>query len=188
LRKTKSEDVDDIITPRLTLRLLGAAITNACLNGSLAAAQDLLQATIPEEFLDDLNGLQNDCLRLQEDPAYTPWATRAIILTSEMKMIGSIRFHNSPAVHLNIPYRRGGVELGYEIFSTYRRKGYAREAISAIMSWAGEQFGVQRFIASISPENLPSLELVQSFGFIKIDDVMDEADGPEYVYMLEREV
>lgn len=101
-------------------------------------------------------------------------------------MIGLIRFHNSPDLHADKPYRKGAVELGYCIFSNYRRKGYAREAILGVINWAAEGFCVHRFIASVSPENSPSLALVQSFGFIKIDEVIDEIDGLEYVYMLER--
>jgi RimJ/RimL family protein N-acetyltransferase len=66
------------------------------------------------------------------------------------------------------------------------RKGYAREAVSGMINWASEGFCVHRFIASISPENLPSLALVRSLGFIKVDEVMDEIDGMEHVYMLER--
>ncbi|UPK72876.1 GNAT family N-acetyltransferase [Chitinophaga filiformis] len=180
------EPLNDIVTSRLILRLFGNEVTNACLNNRLAVAQDLLDAAIPEEFFDDLCSLQNDSLRLQENPAYEPWASRAIILKSEMKMIGLIRFHNSPSPYADKQYMKGAVELGYQIFSNHRRKGYAREAIFDIINWAADCFSTRRFIASVSPENLPSLTLIQSLGFIKVDEVLDESDGLEYVYMLER--
>jgi RimJ/RimL family protein N-acetyltransferase len=180
------EALKDIITPRLILRLLGAGVTDACLNNDLITAQHLLHADIPEEFLDDLTSLQNDRRQLREDPGYMPWATRGIILGSEMKMIGLIRFHSSPDPHADKPYMKGAVELGYHVFSNYRRKGYAREAISGMINQAIEIFRVQRFIASVSPENLPSLTLIRSFGFIKIDEVIDETDGLEHVYVLDR--
>jgi RimJ/RimL family protein N-acetyltransferase len=181
-----SEVLNDITTPSLILRLLGPEVSHACLNNNLVTAQDLLHAAIPEEFLDELSSLQNDRRQLQEDPGYKPWATRAIILKTEMKMIGLIRFHGRPDPHADKPYMKGAVELGYHIFSSYRRKGYAREAISGMINWATGEFYVRRFIASISPENSPSLALVRSFGFIKIDEVMDEIDGVEHVYILER--
>ena len=180
------EALDDITTPRLILRLLGPEVSNACLNSNLVTAQDLLHVAIPEEFLDKLSSLQHDRRQLEEDPGYKPWASRALILKNEMTMIGLIRFHGSPASHADKPYMKGAVELGYRIFSNYRRKGYAREAVYGMINWATEGFRVHRFIASISPENLPSLALVRSLGFIKIDEVIDEIDGIEHVYMLEQ--
>jgi len=180
------EAINDIITPRLILRLLGEEVSSACLNNDFETAQHLLHATIPEEFVGELNVLQRDRRLLQEDPEYKPWASRGIILKSEMKMIGLIRFHGSPGYYADKPYMKGAVELGYRVLSDYRRKGYARETIFALINWAADAFSVQRFLASISPENLPSLALVQSLGFIKVDEVMDEIDGPEHVYMLER--
>jgi len=180
------EAINDIITPRLILRLLGDEVTSACLNNDLAAAQQLLHAAIPEEFFSDLGVLKRDHHLLREDPEYKPWASRGIILKSEKKMIGLIRFHGSPDHDAEKPYMKGAVELGYRIFSDYRREGYARETILALINWAAEAFSIQRFIASISPENIPSLALARSFGFIKVDEVMDEIDGPEHVYLLER--
>ena len=180
------EAINDIITPRLILRLLGEEVNSACLNNDFETAQHLLHATIPEEFIGELNVLQRDSRLLQENPEYKPWASRGIILKSEMKMIGLIRFHSSPCYNTDKPYMEGAVELGYRILPNYRRKGYARESVFGIINWAEEVFSVRRFIASISPENLPSLALTQSFGFIKVDEVMDETDGLEYVYMLER--
>lgn len=180
------EALQDIITARLILRLFGEDATNACLNNNLETAQHLLHAAIPEEFLDDLCGLQQDRLRLQENPAYKPWASRAIILKSEMEVIGLIRFHNTPDPHADKPYMKGSVELGYQIFSDHRRNGYAREAIFDIINWATAYFSIRRFITSVSPENAASLALIRSLGFIKVDEVLDESDGLEYVYMLER--
>lgn len=177
--------VDDIITPRLILRLLGDEVTHACLANNLATAQHLLGATIPEEFGSSLSSLVYDLRQLQQDPGYRPWASRAIILPDEMKMVGRIRFHSSPALHADKPYMIAAAELGYGIFSTDRRKGYAREAIIGVMNWATTHYHTHRFIASVSPENIPSLALVQSFGFIKVDEVMDETDGMEYVFLLD---
>lgn len=85
----------DIITPRLILRLLGYEVTGACLASDLGIARHLLGAAIPEEFLTKLSSLEYDCRQLQLDPEYRPWASRAIILPGEMKMIGLIRFHGA---------------------------------------------------------------------------------------------
>jgi [ribosomal protein S5]-alanine N-acetyltransferase len=181
-----SSPLNDIITPRLVLRLLGDAVTDACLAGNLATARDLLGAAIPEEFLLNRSSLEHDLRQLQQNPAYPPWASRAIILPDNKKMIGLIRFHGTPDAHAGQPYMKNAAELGYKIFSSHRRKGYAREAINGMMNWATAYYLTHRFIASVSPENIASLALVQSLGFIKADEVMDETDGPEYVFLLDK--
>lgn len=174
--------LDDIITERLTLRLLGDEARNACLAADLAKASDLLGAVVTEAFLDHPSSLQHDQKQLAVDAHYAPWSSRAIIHTNERQAIGLIRFHAAPDPDAPKEYMKNAVEVGYQIFEPYRRKGYAREAVTAAFDWARQHFGVDRFIASVSPDNLPSLNLVQSLGFVKVDEVMDEVDGMEYVF------
>ncbi|NLR63462.1 GNAT family N-acetyltransferase [Chitinophaga varians] len=173
---------DDIITERLTLRLLGNEVRNACLAADLAKASQLLGAAVPEAFLEHPSSLQHEQQQLAANTHYAPWSSRAIILTGEMKAIGLIRFHAAPDLNASKEYMKGAVEVGYQILAPYRRKGYAREAVTAAFDWARTYFHVNRFIASVSPDNLPSMNLVQSLGFTKVDEVMDEIDGMEYVY------
>lgn len=178
--------LNDINTSRLTLRLLGAAATTACLNADIPTAAQLLEADVTAEFLEHPSSLQHDQHQLQQDPDYRPWSSRAIILNGERKVIGLIRFHERPHPATEKDYRNNAVELGYRILSPYRRKGYAREAVLAMINWAQQHFQIHRFIASVSPENEASLQLVQSLGFKKVDEVMDETDGMEYVFLLEK--
>ena len=53
------------------------------------------------------------------------------------------------------------------------------------MAWAQTEFGVHKFVASVSPENNPSLQLVTRLGFTKIGEAMDDVDGIEYVLLYE---
>lgn len=64
----------------------------------------------------------------------------------------------------------------------HRRQGFASEAISALFDWAHTTHGITRFIASISPDNEPSLRLAQQFGFEQVGEQMDEIDGLEHVF------
>jgi RimJ/RimL family protein N-acetyltransferase len=50
------------------------------------------------------------------------------------------------------------------------------------MDWAWLRHGVDRFIASVSPDNAPSLRVVAKLGFVRIGSHMDEVDGPEDVF------
>ena len=100
-------------------------------------------------------------------------------------MIGLIRFHSRPLSSAGEFYRANAAEMGYEIYPGYQRQGYAREAITSVMHWALESSGIHRFIASVAPENIPSLTLVRQLGFMKVDEVTDETDGLEYVFLLD---
>jgi len=177
--------LDDIITPRLILRLMSSDVVDACLAGNLRSAGRLLGASIPEELLEHTSSFEYGQRQLNNDPDYFPWSARAVILPEEQVMIGLIRFHSRPDPEYLHAYVRDAVELGYRIFKGYRRLNYATEAIKAMMAWAQTEFGVTKFVASVSPENSPSLQLVTRLGFTKIGEAMDEVDGMEYVLLYE---
>jgi len=176
---------DDIVTPRLLLRLMEGDVVDACLAGDLARAGKSLGVAIPGELLDKPSGLQFAQTRLTEDPLYRPWSMRAIILPDAIKMVGHVRFHSRPDPDDLHPYARSAVELGYQVFPAYRRRGYASEAVGAAMHWAQAAFGIHRFVASVAPDNKPSLALIGRFGFAKVGRQVDEVDGIEDVYLRE---
>ena len=99
-------------------------------------------------------------------------------------MVGHIGFHTGPAPDYLEPYSPGAVEFGFEVFPDFRRQGFAREASVALMQWARQTHGVQKFVLSISPGNGPSQSLAQQLGFVRIGSHMDEVDGPEDVLEL----
>jgi len=176
------KSTDDIITPRLILRLMNKEMISNFLENDLEGATLLLNAKIPVEMLDHLSSLRYG-LKQFEDLDYLPWSARAIILAGENQMIGLVRFHSKPNPEYLREYATNAVELGYRIIKDYRKKGYATEAAIAIMNWANINFGVENFIASVSPENKDSLKLISRLGFKKISEVMDDIDGLEFVFL-----
>ena len=177
------EPFADIRSPRLILRLMRDEVIAACLAGDLAHARRLLGAAIPAEVLERTSGLEFARLRLAEDALYQPWSMRAIILPETATMIGHIRFHSRPDPEDLHRYARGAVEFGYQVFTPYQRRGYATEAASAVMEWAHAAFGVDNFIATVSPDNEPSLRVVARLGFVRVGTQLDEIDGPEDVFL-----
>jgi RimJ/RimL family protein N-acetyltransferase len=80
---------------------------------------------------------------------------------------------------------RGGIELGYTVFAADRRRGYACEAVAALLAFARREAPqLAGFVASIGPANAPSLALVRRLGFTKIGEHDDPEDGLEHVYAL----
>jgi RimJ/RimL family protein N-acetyltransferase len=117
-------------------------------------------------------------MRLEQmaaEPAYPPWSIRAIVLRHRPIMIGFLNCHGIP--------RCGRVELGYEIFPSHRRNGYAFEAVTAFLRWAGRR-GVSEAVFSISPDNRASRALNRKLGAEKIGSHVDEKDGLEDIYLL----
>lgn len=172
----------DIETPRLILRLIDKEMTAYFLENDLESAAILLKAKIPAEMSDHPSAFSYS-LKQFEDEGYLPWAARAIIQQEGNQMVGLVRFHSKPNPEYLQTYATNAVEFGYRIIKDYRKKGYATEAVTAMMDWANTNFRIENFIASVSPENKDSLNLISKLGFKKISEEMDDIDGLEYVFL-----
>ena len=64
------------------------------------------------------------------------------------------------------------VELGYAITKAYRNKGYAKEAIKAIIKYAKDELYITRLIAFVRPQNLISIKILEDMGFIKVNTLL----------------
>lgn len=70
---------------------------------------------------------------------------RAIVLIAgngRRRVIGSIGFHGPPD-------DRGRLELGCAIDPAEQGEGYAAEAMTALVGWAADLFGITRFVVAI---------------------------------------
>jgi RimJ/RimL family protein N-acetyltransferase len=57
------------------------------------------------------------------------------------------------------------VDLGYAVYSAFRRKGIAREAAEATLQYAAQQLKLTSLLAITSPDNRASIRLLESLGF-----------------------
>ena len=105
------------------------------------------------------------------------WFIRWIVLRETNEVIGSISFHAPPNSD-------GMIEVGLGIVEKFRRQGFARESLVAMWTWAAEQSEVKTLRYTVSPANRASVGLVESFGFNKVGQQIDEEDGPEDIYEL----
>ena len=74
------------------------------------------------------------------------------------------------------------VEVGYAVDPAFRRQGYARAALVALLKWAKEDAAIHKVRATIRPDNIASLELVRQYGFVEVGEQWDEEDGLEVVF------
>lgn len=174
-----------IESDRLELVLLSREFMAALVDGRRDEAASLVGITMPDEWPDehDLRFLQFRQNQLAKDPGHEPWLVRALTLrTAGRPMIGHAGFHGKPGV--NALKAEDAVELGYTVFEEYRGRGYATEAVRALMKWAAEEHRIRRFVASVSPENAPSLAIVRKLGFVEVGQHWDDEDGLELEFEL----
>jgi len=63
------------------------------------------------------------------------------------------------------PQPDGTVELGYSVLPQYRGRGYATEAVAALLLWAFSHNEVARVIAETALENRSSVRVLEKLGF-----------------------
>jgi [ribosomal protein S5]-alanine N-acetyltransferase len=57
------------------------------------------------------------------------------------------------------------VELGYRIHPGHHRRGYAREAVAALIDYLLAEHRIHRFVAVAASPNIASISLLRSLGF-----------------------
>jgi [ribosomal protein S5]-alanine N-acetyltransferase len=175
-----------IRAPRLELVSLPPAVLVALLEGRRHEAARIIGASIPEWWPDaiDTHFLRVRLAEMQHDPAAQQWLVRALLRRgSAPEMVGHAGFHGPP--ERDDPTRTPKLELGYAIFPAFQCRGYAIEAASALMGWAHSSHDIHRFVASVAPDNHPSLTIVRSLGFVQTGKQWDDEDGLELVFELE---
>jgi RimJ/RimL family protein N-acetyltransferase len=98
-------------------------------------------------------------------------------------MIGHAGYHGPPGV--NAKQNPDAIEIGYTIEAPYRGNGYATAAATELLRRAEER-GIRHFVACTQPGNEPSLAIIRKLGFTQTGEAMDEEDGLELVFELER--
>jgi RimJ/RimL family protein N-acetyltransferase len=171
-----------IQSKRLDLIPMTPAVLRLVLAGGFRGAGELLGITAPTDWDITLDAMELRLRQLVENPGLQPWLLRAISLRGQGIFVGHIGFHTTPGAEYLAELSPGGVEFGFGVLEPWRRRGIATEASEALMGWAHEEHQVQRFVVSISPENIPSLALAAKLGFQKIGSQMDEVDGPEDIF------
>lgn len=84
-----------------------------------------------------------------------------IVLKEENKVIGTVNVcaDDSRAVVTR--------EIGYSISATYQRKGYAYEALSALINLLQNELKLDLIVAGVLEDNMKSMKLLDKLGFHK---------------------
>ena len=165
------------MTPRVEILQLDAAALRALADGDQAAAE----RTSPVPLSPYL--AEPECRRVWairavqviEDPPAAAWVTGIVWDPERQLAVGRAGYHGPPD-------SEGMVEVGYSNDPQYRRRGYARAALLALLARAADDPDVRTFRATISPDNVASRHLVLAHGLVVTGEQWDDEDGLEIVY------
>jgi [ribosomal protein S5]-alanine N-acetyltransferase len=168
----------------IELRAMTPEFIEAMLDDRRDEAAALLDIELPDEFpTEGERGFLALRLRqMRKNEQFQTWCPNAVVLDGTM--IGHAGYHGPPGV--NSVQNPNAVEYGYKIFPAWRGRGYATQVAVMLMDRAEERAGTRHFVLAIAPDNDPSLAIARKLGFVKTGEVMDEEDGLEHVYELER--
>ena len=110
-----------------------------------------------------------------ENPDNIRWYYRMIINRESNVAVGSVSFHKAPD-------ERGMLEIGIGIADAERGQGFAKEALLGMWNWAARQPGVKYLRYTVSPNNAPSLSIINKFGFPLVGEQVDEDGSQELIY------
>jgi RimJ/RimL family protein N-acetyltransferase len=162
---------------RVEIVQLSAAVLRALAEGDLAGANRAAPVPLTPHFVDagEVGTWQMRSRQVQADPASAGWITGVIWDTDRRLAVGRAGYHGPPDA-------AGMVEVGYSVDPAYRRQGYARATLEALLARAAREPAVRTVRASISPGNVASLSLVAQYGFVKVGEQWDDEDGLEAIY------
>ncbi len=87
-----------------------------------------------------------------------PWYQFIVARREDGAMVGDL------GAGFGLPGERQ-VELGYRIHPAFHRRGYAREAVSALIDYLIEAHAIHRLVGVAAAENAASIATLRSLGF-----------------------
>ncbi len=152
----------ELRTPRLHLIAATSEMALAEVSDRTALAR-LLDARLPADWPPPLNDDESARFFLKHLTAHPSaigwmsWYFVSVDEDGERITIGNGGFKGEPS--------EGVVEVGYSIVPRYQRRGFATEAVRALVAWAFSDQRVERVVAQTFPELHASQALLRKLGF-----------------------
>ncbi|WP_434090368.1 GNAT family N-acetyltransferase [Micromonospora avicenniae] len=164
-------------TQHVRIAHLAAPVFRALGNGDLAAANAMSPVPLSAYFAGpEWRGVwQMRSKQVEQDPASAAWVTGVIWDERQQVAVGRAGYHGPPD-------SSGMVEIGYAVDPAYRRRGYARAALEALLQRAAREPQVRTVRVTISPDNVASYQLASQYGFTEVGEQWDDEDGLEIIY------
>ncbi len=152
----------ELATPRLTLVAADEALLRAEIQSTVAlgiAVDSLVPATWPLENHDQgvMQWLLRSSVLIRPEG---PWRFFYMVLNTPRTLIGTCGFRGAPDT-------RGCVEVGYSVLQEFQCRGFASEAVMALMSAAFAK-GAAEVAAETFPSLAPSLRVMGKCGMTHV--------------------
>ena len=165
-----------LTTDRLELVAATAELARADLTDRALFAR-LLGARVPPEWpppLNDEASMEWAARMHESNPGAHGWGMWYFMLRDEVSgarvAIGNGGFKGPPTPE-------GAVEIGYSLLEEHHGKGYASEAVRAILAWAFGHAEVRLVVAETLPALAPSIRLLEKCGFQHVGRGSDPEPG-----------
>jgi RimJ/RimL family protein N-acetyltransferase len=100
----------------------------------------------------------------EQDEHLHPWFTYWLIVPKKSsQVIGMLGFKGAP-------HKPGQVEIGYGISQDHRERGYATEAVRAMVNWAFQQPMCHTVVAETLKNNIASIRVLEKVGMQVFDE------------------
>jgi ribosomal-protein-alanine N-acetyltransferase len=165
-------------TARLELTPLDEDAVQALLAGDAQRLKQLTGATFPEPVGAPpymAESLPVVGTRLRKSPAEASWWNWLIVSHEDGKAVGSVAFGGRPDA-------AGAVLIGYAMYPGHEGRGYATEAVRAMVEWAFAQPGVTTVRALAPVWNTPAVHVAEKVGMRPVASDEDDEVGEVLVY------
>jgi RimJ/RimL family protein N-acetyltransferase len=163
--------------PHVRIVQLTGPVFRALADGDLATANRVSPVPLSPYFADPewRRVWRRRSEQVERSPGDALWVTGVIWDEDQQVAVGRAGYHGPPDP-------AGMIEIGYAVDPQYRRRGYARAALEALLQRAAREPGVRTVRVTISPENTASSQLASQYGFVDVGQQWDEEDGLEIIY------
>ena len=152
-------NIDKLLTERLILIPFTLQICQNLLDGDFNAVHAMgLKKGISwpdDDVMDTLPRIINNLLLVKGPTGFESWM---IVKNDTLEIIGDLGFKG-------IKHDDGTIDIGYGIIKEERRKGYAAEAVAALVDWAFSQTIVNQITARCAIDNSGSINLLKKLNF-----------------------
>lgn len=136
-----------------------------------------LKIVVPENWTE----LETDFFKsmleiINKDPKSHKWGCYLAIDSKTNILVGNCGFKGPP--------KNECAEIGYEVASKYRNKGFATEMVKLLSDIGFQNNQIKKIIAHTIAKENASTKVLKKCGFRFVDEVKDENDGSLYKWEL----
>jgi RimJ/RimL family protein N-acetyltransferase len=144
-------------TPRLRLRTIEPSDVPALFSVFSDPRVMRYWSSAPMQELAEAAALQADIAAMMRDDTLYQWGIEP---RDGGGLIGTVTLHR-----IDVAHRRG--EIGFALGSAHWGRGYASEAVGAVVAHAFDDRGLHRLEADADPRNDASLRVLEKLGFVR---------------------